>query len=135
MLKSLIESLLHNESDGLHLHEILVEHEVPAKTILLHAGQVSNHIYFIKRGCLRQWFNKDGRDITLQFFFEDQAVASIDSFMGHQPSLFTIKSIEPSTLISISKEAFDKLLKTRPEIKEGFLGLMLISNTGLGYVS
>ena len=43
---------------------------IPAKTTLLSEGEVSQNIYFIKKGIIRMWFNKDGKDITLQFFME-----------------------------------------------------------------
>jgi len=69
---------------------------------------------------LRQWFNKEGKDITFQFFFENQPVASIDSFINGQPSLFTIESIEPSSILSISKDSFEKLYQAYSEIKDTF---------------
>ena len=84
--------------------------------------QIMSH--YIKKGCLRQWFNKDGKDITFQFFFEGQAVASIDSFMNNQPSLFTIESIEPSIIFSLSKDNFEQLQRIYPELKDGFQDLM-----------
>ena len=31
---------------------------IPAKTILLHEGDVSKNGHFIKEGCLRLWFEK-----------------------------------------------------------------------------
>lgn len=71
-------------------------------------------------GCLREWFNKDGKDITFPFFFEGQPVASIDSLMNQKPSLFTIESIEPTTILSIGKTDFEKLLIAYLEFKSGF---------------
>jgi CRP-like cAMP-binding protein len=50
--------------------------EVPAKTILLREGEVARHMYVVKAGCLRLWFNKDGKDVTFQFLFENQPVSS-----------------------------------------------------------
>jgi CRP-like cAMP-binding protein len=66
------------------------------------------------------WFNKDGKDITTQFFFEGQAVASIESFSSGQPSLFSIESIEPTVICSLSREDFEQLPQYIPELKEGF---------------
>ena len=70
------------------------------------------------------WFNKDGKDITYQFFFEGQPVASIDSFISRQPSLYTLESIEPSTILSISKGNFEQLIRIYPEVKDEFQDLM-----------
>jgi len=120
MIEQLIDTIKKDKENWPHFRDSLVETEIPSKTVLLHDGEISSHIYIVKKGCLRQWFNKDGKDITLQFFFENQPVASIDSFLNNQPSLFTIESVEPSTIISIRKETFEELHKIYPQFKEGF---------------
>src|SRR5476649_1470611 len=88
---------------------LLEEVEIPAKTILLHEGDVSKYGCFIKKGCLRLWFNNKGKDVTFQFFFENEGVSSIESFRSGEPSLFTIESIEPSTILKITKKNFEKI--------------------------
>ena len=92
--------------------------EVPAKTIILQEGQISRTMFFIEKGCLRTWVNNDGRDITTQFFFEDGTVSSIESFRTNQPSLYSIESIEPCILQTISQQDFQNVLEKFPEIKE-----------------
>ncbi|HTF30133.1 MAG TPA: Crp/Fnr family transcriptional regulator [Flavitalea sp.] len=94
--------------------------EIPAKTILLKEGVVSKKAYYIEQGCLRAWFNNNGRDITFQFFFEGEGVSSVESFMTKQPSLFTIESIEPCIIHSISKNDFSTIIDTSPIIKQQF---------------
>ena len=56
-------------------------------------------------------------DITFQFFFENEQVASIESFLGKQPSEYYIEAIEDSSLIVLAKKDFDLLMKEFPEIK------------------
>jgi CRP-like cAMP-binding protein len=92
--------------------------EVPAKTILLQEGQISRTMFFIEKGCLRTWVNNDGREITTQFFFEGDKVSSIESFRANQPSLYSIESIEPCILQTISQQDFKNTLEIFPEIKE-----------------
>jgi CRP-like cAMP-binding protein len=96
------------------------EKTVPANTILLREGEISRNLFFIQKGCIRAWFNKDGKDITTQFFFEGQPVSSIESFMTKTPSLITLETIEPSILFVISKTNFEILLREIPQAKEGF---------------
>ncbi|SMD14593.1 Crp/Fnr family transcriptional regulator [Pedobacter nyackensis] len=95
---------------------------VPAKTVLLNEGAVAQRIYFIKKGCLRLWFNNDGKDVTFQFFFENQSVASIESFRNHIPSQFSIETLEPCVLLSVTKERFyailDKSTALRKEMED-----------------
>ncbi len=120
MIDKLINTIKQNEEARKLFQDLLIEKEIASKTILLKEGEISNTIFLIKKGCLREWFNKDGKDFTFQFFFEGQPVASIDSFMNHEPSLFTIESIEPSIIYSIKKSDFEKLLNIYPGLNTRF---------------
>lgn len=93
------------------------QQEIPARTVLLREGQISKTGYYVEKGCMRSWFNNNGKDITFQFFFEGEAVSSVESFMTGQPSLFTIESIEPSIIHGISKEDFQFITDHSPAIK------------------
>lgn len=97
-----------------HLFERL---EVTAKTTLLEEGKIARTMFFIEKGCLRTWVNNNGRDITTQFFFEGQKVSSIESFRTNQPSLYSIESIEPCILKTISQKDFKTILDSSPELK------------------
>jgi CRP-like cAMP-binding protein len=92
--------------------------EIPAKTVLLREGEISKNAYAIEKGCLRTWFNNDGIDITTRFLFEGDGVSSIESFRTGQPSLFTIESIEPSVIKTISKKDFEFVLDNSPAIRK-----------------
>lgn len=89
--------------------------EVPAKTVLLEEGDISKKLFIIEKGCVRVWFNNNGKDLTTQFFFEYQSVASIESFMKKFPSQVVIETIEPAVIWWIHKQDLDKILE---EIKE-----------------
>ena len=120
MFDILIDKIKNDHSNWNRFQDFFIEREINSREILLHEGKISGQAYIIKKGCLRQWFNKDGKEITFQFFFESQPVASIDSFIHNQPSLFTIESIEPSTILSISKDNFEELLRIFPEMNDAF---------------
>lgn len=92
--------------------------EVPSKTILLEEGKISRTMFFIEKGCLRTWVNNDGKEITTQFFFEGDSVSSIESFRTNQPSLYSIESIEPCILQTISQNDFQNVLENSPEMKK-----------------
>ncbi|MGE0076432.1 MAG: Crp/Fnr family transcriptional regulator [Bacteroidales bacterium] len=120
MFSELLQKLRQDKTNWEKFQCNFIEKKIPSKTIILYEGEVSTQLHFIKKGCLRLWFNKNGKDITLQFFFENQAVSSLDSLISHQPSLFAIESIEPSTIISIKKEDLEHLFQVYPEMKEDF---------------
>ena len=66
---------------------------VPSKTILLEEGKVADKLYLVRKGCLRLFFYNEGKDITFQFFFEGNFVASFDSLYKRTPSLFFQESL------------------------------------------
>lgn len=112
------QEIIFNDNEWNKFSHLFKRQEIPAKTILLREGQVSKTGYFIEKGCIRIWFNNNGKDITFQFFFEGEGVSSVESFRTNQPSLFTIESIEPSVIYSISKKNFDFILDQSPLIKQ-----------------
>jgi CRP-like cAMP-binding protein len=91
---------------------------IPARTVLLREGDIPRKMFFVRQGCLRASLNKKGKDVTFQFFFENDMVASIESFRTNQPSPISIISVEASTVIILSKSGFEVLLKDFPEIKD-----------------
>jgi CRP-like cAMP-binding protein len=92
--------------------------EIPAKTVLLSEGEVARKVYFIEKGCLRLSFNKDGKDITFQFFFEGEGVSSAESFRYNHPSLYSIESLENSVVHTLTKKDYLEILEASPLIRE-----------------
>jgi CRP-like cAMP-binding protein len=91
--------------------------EVPAKTVLLKEGQVSRKMFFISKGCVRVWFNKQGKDITFQFFFENSMVSSIESLRKNISSPATIETLEPCVLWVIQKKDLNKIVEDIKEVR------------------
>ncbi|MGI4834849.1 MAG: Crp/Fnr family transcriptional regulator [Janthinobacterium lividum] len=101
--------------------------EVPARTLLLREGEVAKRAFLIEKGCLRVWLNRQGKDLTFQFFFEQQVVSSLESFHQHTPSLCAIETIEPCVVWAIAREDAYQLLREwgeRAELREQLAGLM-----------
>ncbi|HVU58289.1 MAG TPA: Crp/Fnr family transcriptional regulator [Puia sp.] len=82
----------------------------PARTILLQEGKVAENYYFIEQGCLRLWFDNNGKDTTVQFFFENEGLASLESFRDNTPSTFTIETVEPTTVYILSRKHFAQMI-------------------------
>ncbi|MDB5023572.1 MAG: hypothetical protein JWP78_1327 [Mucilaginibacter sp.] len=95
---------------------------VDPKTELVREGETVQKLFFIKKGCLRVWFNNQGTDLTVQFFFEGEAATSLESFINDEPSLFTIEALEPCELAVLVKDDFDQLMTNDPAFKDWFYG-------------
>jgi CRP-like cAMP-binding protein len=97
---------------------------VPAKTVLLKEGEISKKLFLIEKGCIRAWFNNNGKDVTFQFFFENSTVASIESFRKKIPSPVTIETIEPCDLWYIHKKDTDRIVEEitgMPALRDQFI--------------
>lgn len=93
---------------------------IPSKTILLPEGQTADTLYWIEKGCLRLFFDQEGKDVTFQFFFEGDFVASFDSLHKRQPSLFSLESIEPAQVTAIGREDFYALVERIPSLRKAY---------------
>ena len=85
--------------------------EVPARTVLIREGEIAKKIFLVEKGCIRAWVNNNGRDVTFQFFFENEAVSSSESLRKNIPSLFTIETIEPCILHWIHKKDWETVVE------------------------
>lgn len=99
------------------IKKLITPCSVPSKSLLLEEGQLANTLYYIKKGCLRLFFCNEGKEITFQFFFEGDFVASFDSLYKHIPSLFSLESIEPAELLYIRRKDFFRLIKEYPSLR------------------
>ena len=91
------------------------ERTVGRREVLLPAGAVADRVFYIQSGILRESFVEDGKDVTVQFFFEGQAVASIESFWKEAPSEVSIEAVEPSALKVFKKADIQAFLERHPE--------------------
>ena len=90
----------------------------PAKSILLDAGDSAKHLFVIKSGAARMWYNKDGRDCTLQFFLEGDSICLYDILFRDESSEFTLETIEPTEVLAFRKEDVMKYFNSNPAYKE-----------------
>ena len=104
----------------LHFAELTTAEEIPAKTIIVNEGDICNKILFIKKGCIRAYYNTDGKEVTLQFFFEGDSVTSLESFLNNVPSLITLETLETCQVSLIDNVAFLNLIERDNSVKDWF---------------
>ena len=110
--------------DGENFEELMravsVRSVVPG-TILLAEGDVATNLFFVICGCLRTYFlTQDGKDITAQFFIEDQLVASFESATTGAPSRAYIEAIENSIIAAIPLRTLERIRSRSAAMQEGF---------------
>lgn len=95
---------VHPMSDALqdHLRSILVKKEVTKKSYLLKRGQVCQYIYFIQKGLLRCYYEKNQEQITSWFMKEHDIIISVKSFYTQTPGEESIIALEDTVVYGIS---------------------------------
>ncbi|KAA6430307.1 Crp/Fnr family transcriptional regulator [Rufibacter glacialis] len=99
------------------LCKTLTKVEIPRNSFLVKEGMVCNNLYFLEKGCLRGYYNLDGKEVTYWFGFEDNFVTSFYSFISRKPSVENIQALEDSALWSISFEALNQLFDAHKDLE------------------
>ena len=95
--------------------------KIKKKEHLLQEGQVCNTLYFIIKGCARQYIiNSKGTEQTLQFAIENWWITDYLSYHNTTPSHFYIQTVENSELIAIEKNTLESLLIEIPKLERYF---------------
>ena len=80
--------------------------------ILLNAGEVCNHLYFVVQGILRTFhLNANGTEFTRLIRKENQFCTVLLSFLEKKSAGATIQALEKGVLLAISSEDFRTLTK------------------------
>lgn len=105
------------DSEGRELLEkLLIRKELEKGEILLNEGQVSRHIVFVGKGMLRQFYYKNGKDVTEHFSYKGCILMCIESLMKQEPTRLMAEALEPSVVYLLPYEILQKLLEESAEI-------------------
>ncbi len=98
------------------LASIIKRREVKKGELILKKGKIAKDIYWIEKGMLRQFYYKDGRDITEHFACENQGALCISSLFKQEGSELMVESLEPGVIFQIPYKEFVQLSKDHPPI-------------------
>lgn len=89
---------------------------LPKNEILLKQGAISKRIAFLLKGLVRAYFrDKDGKEHTVSFSFENTPMAELESFSRQAPSSLEVITLEPVELIWIGHQEFFDFLEAYPK--------------------
>jgi CRP-like cAMP-binding protein len=90
--------------------------QIPKNYTLVKEGEIADEIYFINKGLLRLYYNKEGEYITGYIFREHLFASSYDSFLQRAPSIQYLESLEESELLAITYERMEVLYSELPKM-------------------
>jgi CRP-like cAMP-binding protein len=94
-------TMTHEELDL--LESILVPMKYAKNEMILREGETCTNIYWVVKGLVRQFYYKNGKELTEYMATENNIVMCIESLFLEQPTHLQIKAIEPTVLIAIPK--------------------------------
>ena len=94
-------TMTHEELDL--LESILVPMKYAKNEMILREGETCTNIYWVVKGLVRQFYYKNGKEVTEYMATENSIVMCIESLFLEQPTHLQIKAIEPSILIALPK--------------------------------
>ncbi|WP_054955716.1 Crp/Fnr family transcriptional regulator [Paenibacillus dakarensis] len=90
---------LNNEDQQSIVNEIRVE-PFAKGSILFKQGDIPTACYFILKGCVRQYsVDEDGREVTSNFYTEEQAIAIFNHHKTDKSSDYTFVCVEDSVMV------------------------------------
>lgn len=89
---------------------LMKRRQVAKGELILNVGEVLQDIIIIEKGIVRQFYYKNGLDITEQFSSEGQYVVCIESLLLKKPTNLMIEALEPTTFYTIRFSDLEKLL-------------------------
>ncbi|WP_461451524.1 Crp/Fnr family transcriptional regulator [Mucilaginibacter sp.] len=93
--------------------------------IVLKEGEVCKVFYLVNKGYLRSYYNKDDVQINLNFTFEGNFTANLNSYRSRQSSEFNIEAAEDAEVWIINFRSLSPKLVDHPELGRYFRRLAI----------
>lgn len=90
------------------IESILIREEYPKGVIALNEGEVAHELVFVGKGMLRQYYYKNGKDVTEHFSYEGCILMCIESLLKQVPTRLIIETLEPAVIYLFP---YDKMMQ------------------------
>ena len=94
-------TMTHDELDI--LESVLVPMKYAKGEIILNEGDVCSNIYWIVKGLVRQYYYKNGKELTEYMAVENSIMMSIESLFKEKPSMQLMQALEPTIIYAMPK--------------------------------
>ncbi|MDY3848836.1 MAG: cyclic nucleotide-binding domain-containing protein [Prevotella sp.] len=98
-------TMTHEELDM--LESILVPMKFQKNDIVLAEGETCTNFYWIVKGLLRQFYFKNGKEVTEHMSTENSIVMCIESLFNEEPTSLQIMSLEQTILFGIPRQQLE----------------------------
>lgn len=100
-------TMTHDELDI--LESVLVPKKYAKGEMVLSEGEICKSILYIDKGLLRQYYLKNGKEVTEYLAVEGTIMMSIESLFKEVPSHQQIEAIEPTIVYELPKKRLEEV--------------------------
>ncbi|MBQ7470979.1 MAG: Crp/Fnr family transcriptional regulator [Prevotella sp.] len=94
-------TMTHDELDV--LESILVPMKFAKGEMILKEGEICENIYFIDYGLIRQFYFKNGKEVTEHLGEDHSIFMCIESLFKEEPSYLQVEALEPTLVYAMPK--------------------------------
>jgi CRP-like cAMP-binding protein len=107
---------------------LVIPKKIRRKQYLLQAGDVSEYMIFVHKGCLRSYtVDEKGDEHIVQFAIEGWWIGDMNSFLTGEPATFNIDALEDSEILLLDLSSQEKIFDLVHPF-ERYMRLLLQSN-------
>ena len=100
-------TMAHDELDI--LESILVPMKFARGEKVVESGDVSDAIYYVERGMVREFYFKNNKSVTEYLAADGTIVMSIESLFRGEPSKLVIEALEPTLVYALPKKRLEEV--------------------------
>jgi CRP-like cAMP-binding protein len=100
------------------LADKLVLRQFDRRQLLVRVGEVEDYLSFVVTGLARMYFLKGKTEMITNIAKEGELISSSSSFLSGKPSYYNVETLEPCTLLSISRTHLEQAYRESPKIEK-----------------
>ena len=100
-------TMTHDELDV--LESILVPMKFSKGEMIINEGEICRNIYYIEKGLIRQFYFKNGKQITEHLGEDHSIMMCIESLFREEPTKLQVEALEPTLAFAIPKQKLEQV--------------------------
>ncbi len=100
-------TMTHDELDI--LESVLVPMKFAKNEMILKTGEVCRNIYYIDRGLIRQFYFKNGKEVTENLCVDHSVFMCIESLFREEPTRLQVEALEQTIIYALPKERLEEV--------------------------
>ena len=106
-LARLYSTMSHDDLD--ELESLLIPMKFKKNQTILSEGEICENFYYIHKGLIRQFYVKNGKEVTEHLGVEGGMIYCIESLFKEEPTRLQVESLEQSILFAIPKKRLEQV--------------------------